>query len=280
MNGSELVQTAFILAGLLSIPFVAGTFQTSDSELPVSAFSLVENSSSLHSSLPYSFEKQVSENKLKYVYKNGFEKIEIMLSPEAIKGILLAPSKKLSFEETYFHKYWKLEKPEAVLEIEQNVTGIYSRLSLPCGKAYARITANGNFSKIRGTCKKDEVFKKVEILENEMKENMKKIMRFIEKVEGIKKVEISYLKCKGGEDKEYIEIRNTGDINIDLKGWKIRDSQGSTSEFVFANKTILEPGNAIKLYRNITGIIWNDSGDRAILISPSGEIVSTRACDE
>ncbi len=280
MNTGELAQIAFILAGLLSIPFVAGTFQISDSELPVSAFSLIENSSSLHSSLPYSFEKQVSENKLKYIYKNGFEKIEVVLSPEVIKGVLLAPGKKLSFEETYFHKYWKLEKPEAVLEIKQNVTGIYSTLSLPCGKAYARITANGNFTEIRGTCKKDEVFEKAERLENVMKENMKKIMWLIEKVEGVKKVEISYLKCNGGENNEYIEIKNTGVVSVDLKGWKIRDSQGSTSEFVFANTTILEPGKVIRLYRNTTGIIWNDSGDRAILISPNGEIVSTRACDE
>lgn len=65
---------------------------------------------------------------------------------------------------------------------------------------------------------------------------------------------------------EYVEVRNAGDRTADLRGWIVRDRSGIT--YVYGQKTLLEPGEALALPRSLTRISLNNEGDTITLLRP------------
>ena len=72
-------------------------------------------------------------------------------------------------------------------------------------------------------------------------------------------------------DKEYIELKNTNDFEVDLTNWLLRDKQGSIEEYTLKEK-IPALGN-LTLLRPQTKITLNNSGDGIELLNPLKEIV-------
>ncbi|MFP8890388.1 lamin tail domain-containing protein [Natrialbaceae archaeon A-CW2] len=91
-------------------------------------------------------------------------------------------------------------------------------------------------------------------------------------------------------DEEYIVIENTGDQDIDLSGYELRDRDGGQidgglSAFVFPSGFVLEAGATVTVWTGTGedtdsdrywgyGVnIWSGSGDVVTLTSPDGEVV-------
>lgn len=91
---------------------------------------------------------------------------------------------------------------------------------------------------------------------------------------------------------EWVVITNTGANAVDLEGWLLRDESAS-HRFAFGPETVLEPAATVTVYSGcgepataldgsiglhwcVSGsAIWNNSGDTAFLLDPSGNIVAT-----
>lgn len=76
------------------------------------------------------------------------------------------------------------------------------------------------------------------------------------------------------EENEWIEIYNQGDQTVNLLGYKIEDSQGSSGSYSFLN-TNLNPRDFLVLKRPETHIILNNEGDSLILKNSSGEVIDS-----
>ena len=85
---------------------------------------------------------------------------------------------------------------------------------------------------------------------------------------------------------EYIVLANPNDIAVDLTGWILRDSSTS-HRYEFPNGTTLEANaeltvrtgcgedSAQELFWCAGGPVWDNAGDEAFLLSPSGAIAAT-----
>jgi len=88
---------------------------------------------------------------------------------------------------------------------------------------------------------------------------------------------------------EYVRIDNIGGTAVSMTGWRILSVVGPQT-FHFPSY-LLQPGASIYVHsgpdappssgnrlRWTTAYIWNNAGDEARLISPSGTVVSNRTC--
>ena len=86
---------------------------------------------------------------------------------------------------------------------------------------------------------------------------------------------------------EYVELQNNSNFPHEVEGWRVKDEDGHT--YVFEVSDQLAPGASIRLYTGIgtdtttafywnrRAPVWNNSGDKASLVDPSGEVVSELA---
>ena len=72
-------------------------------------------------------------------------------------------------------------------------------------------------------------------------------------------------------EKEYIELKNTNDFEVDLSNWLLRDKQGSVKEYILKEK--IPALGILTLLRPQTKITLNNSGDGIELLNPLKEIV-------
>lgn len=72
---------------------------------------------------------------------------------------------------------------------------------------------------------------------------------------------------------EWIEIYNQNDFEVDLSSWKISDTVGKTTTFIFPEGTKISARGYLLLYRPDTKITLNNDGDTLNLIQPDGNII-------
>jgi len=77
------------------------------------------------------------------------------------------------------------------------------------------------------------------------------------------------------ENNEWIEIFNASDLKIDLSGWKIQDTEGTMTTFVFAEDAKINANDYLILKRPKTKITLNNDSDSLNLIFPDGKIIDT-----
>jgi len=76
------------------------------------------------------------------------------------------------------------------------------------------------------------------------------------------------------ETGEWIEIYNSNSFEIDLYGWKIKDTAGTSKTFIVSDKKISGFGFLVFM-RPETKITLNNDGDGIILQNPNGDIVDS-----
>ncbi len=76
-------------------------------------------------------------------------------------------------------------------------------------------------------------------------------------------------------EKEWIEIFNQNDFEVNLSGWQIIDTIGSAKTYTFPEKTTIPPQGFLVLSRLTTKITLNNDGDGLNLIQPDGETAQT-----
>lgn len=106
---------------------------------------------------------------------------------------------------------------------------------------------------------------------------------------GTPEVVISHVQNKGAVKRtqadEYVEIINRGSWPADISGWRL-DADDAGQNFTFPAGTVLAAGQSIRVYTNEVHpesggfsygsgrAIWNDRGDTAQLLDPSGNVMS------
>jgi len=72
-------------------------------------------------------------------------------------------------------------------------------------------------------------------------------------------------------DEEYIEIKNTGTQDVNLKNWSLKDTSGKT--FVFADDLVLTPGSQTEIKRAQTNITLNNDAEEISLFAPDDSLI-------
>lgn len=94
---------------------------------------------------------------------------------------------------------------------------------------------------------------------------------------------------ENGADNEFIELYNSGNIEVDLSGWFLDDAEGGSTPFKIPDKLLdfpdwtpnIQSGEYKIFYRYQTGIALNDSGgDSARLLYPNGKIAYSISYNE
>jgi len=75
------------------------------------------------------------------------------------------------------------------------------------------------------------------------------------------------------EIEEWIEIFNKNNFEVDLSDWKISDTIGKTTTYIFSKETKIKNKSFLVLYRPTTKIVLNNDGDGLKLLNPKGDIV-------
>jgi hypothetical protein len=74
---------------------------------------------------------------------------------------------------------------------------------------------------------------------------------------------------------EWIEIFNQNDLEVDLSDWKISDTLGKTTTYIFPDGTKISAKGFLVLNRPTTKITLNNDNDGLNLIQPDGKIIDT-----
>ena len=74
------------------------------------------------------------------------------------------------------------------------------------------------------------------------------------------------------ETKEWIEIFNQNNFEVNLAGWQITDTEGATKTYTFPRETQIGPEGFLVLSRPTSKITLNNSGDGLNLIQPDGKM--------
>lgn len=73
-------------------------------------------------------------------------------------------------------------------------------------------------------------------------------------------------------DTEWIELYNTGTINVDLGNWTLDDEEGGSSPYTFPTGTMIEAQDFLVIYREFSKISLNNDTDEIRLFDFEGTI--------
>ena len=83
-----------------------------------------------------------------------------------------------------------------------------------------------------------------------------------------------YPKPNTSSNDEFIELYNTGDTAVNLKGWQLDDqSPGGSAPYTIEEACVLIPRGYLTFTKAITHISLNDTGDSARLIQPNSNVI-------
>ena len=77
------------------------------------------------------------------------------------------------------------------------------------------------------------------------------------------------------ETEEWIELQNQNDFEVDISGWKIRDTEGVITTFILSEGTKISGKGFLVLKRPETKITLNNDGDKLELLKPDGTIADS-----
>lgn len=77
------------------------------------------------------------------------------------------------------------------------------------------------------------------------------------------------------ETEEWIKLFNTNNFNVDLSGWKITDTNGTSTTFVFPKDSKILANNFLTLKRTDTKIMLNNDADGINLLTPDNKIINS-----
>ncbi len=77
------------------------------------------------------------------------------------------------------------------------------------------------------------------------------------------------------ETNEWIELYNQGDADVNLERWKVKDTKGGTTTYIFSNSASIVSKGYLILRRPETKITLNNDEDSLSLIFPNGQIADS-----
>ena len=73
------------------------------------------------------------------------------------------------------------------------------------------------------------------------------------------------------EENEWIELYNSNNSEVDISGWKLKDTVGTPKIFTIPDGTKIAAQETIAFWRPETKITLNNDGDGVVLLKPDGE---------
>ncbi|MFH1354233.1 MAG: lamin tail domain-containing protein [bacterium] len=70
---------------------------------------------------------------------------------------------------------------------------------------------------------------------------------------------------------EFIELKNMGEAEVDLKDWQLDDMEGGSGAYVIAESVPMGADEIVVFWRSETGLALNNERDEVRLFSPDGE---------
>ncbi len=280
MNLGNLSQIILVISSLVAIPLISGNITLNNNYKSGLIASLNYSGDNYEYNGFYSVKKEVYDEKEVYTYSTPYGRFKFSFSPEKFEAEVSRIGRRVHVTTSYSQKIYELWEPEKYLKINQTPFRIESYLKTPYGSLVFISEAGRNSTQFSGSLSENELMSILRESEKTLYQEVEIIQNFTEDILGIRKLEISYLHCKGGNETEFVEIKNNRMISVNLKDYELRDTVGDTSSYVFPD-LILYPGETVKLFRNVTGITWNDQeNETAVLLTPEGKITSQRKCDE
>ena len=94
--------------------------------------------------------------------------------------------------------------------------------------------------------------------------------------EGNKIIITEFLPNPKGSDSEdeFIEIYNSGNVEIDLENWTLEDKMGSVKKFIISEKTKIGADEYRVFYSSETKITLNNNGDGIVLKDSADDVIS------
>ncbi len=74
---------------------------------------------------------------------------------------------------------------------------------------------------------------------------------------------------------EFIEIKNVGNVEVNLSGWKLDDAANLGSTMFTIPSVTLKPGQHIVFYSLATNILLSDGGDTVRLLNASSVVIDS-----
>lgn len=75
-------------------------------------------------------------------------------------------------------------------------------------------------------------------------------------------------------ENEFIELKNTGNEEVDLSGWRLDDMEGGSAPYAFPAGTVMGAGSVKVFLRSESKIALNNTGDSVRLRDPAGVVKS------
>lgn len=79
---------------------------------------------------------------------------------------------------------------------------------------------------------------------------------------------------------EFIELKNTGGVSVDLSGWQLDDEDGGSTPYIISSGVHIAAGETLSFSREDTSIALNNNGDTARLLAPDGSVVDELPYDD
>jgi DNA/RNA endonuclease YhcR with UshA esterase domain len=79
---------------------------------------------------------------------------------------------------------------------------------------------------------------------------------------------------EGSDEKEWIELKNISNEEINLSGWQIDDSEGGSRSHTIPEGTLINPNGFLLLERQKTKIALNNTTDSVRLFNNTGDLIS------
>ena len=77
------------------------------------------------------------------------------------------------------------------------------------------------------------------------------------------------------ETNEWFELYNSNNFEVDLSGWKINDTKGAITNYVFSQNTKISPNGFLVFKRTNTKITLNNDGDKLDLFTPDEKVIDS-----
>jgi len=82
-----------------------------------------------------------------------------------------------------------------------------------------------------------------------------------------------YLPAPAANSEEWIELYNSGSIDVDLRGWSIDDAEGGSSPYIIPESLIIKSQSYLVLPQSTTKVQLNNSSDEVRLIDPDQKVI-------
>ncbi len=265
MNLGDIAMVASIIAGLVSVPFIASTISSDTAPTGM----LVLNMSDV-SEIPSEMSRSFSNEKFEQTYQTPFGKFRVVVTPEEVYQELLKPNRKVVVDQTHELTVWRLVTQDYTLEVNKSGSKVVELFTSPEGYKEVIKEMGNRKEVVKGNVEKYEEAK--ELLESEV-QKMKEIIEDAglpgtEKVVHVVINEV-YPNPEGEDfEGEFIELYSFEEGEVDLTGWYLEDGG--------ANYTLsgtIGSGEFKVLWRNETEIALNNNGDEIKLYDSTGKLV-------